>query len=357
MNRILLPCLLLLCILTTTCRKKKNEIPMLEPGSLTALPLDEVDFHVLTPLGNINPPGHVFPSDHGGFYVKHFGTPSNVKSPGKLRIFEISRDRHGVGLPTQTQDFSIVFGHPDRYRLWLGHVSNITSKLMQAANNFSDAQCNQYIAGGVTHEQCRKSVELDVEAGEIIGTAGTQPGQYGVDFGLFINGKFECVLGYFAPAQRAILEARMGSYDPIWNITVLRTKPPLCGELYQNINGTLHGEWLKTGSPRYPEDPHIGFFKDMVDPDIPRISVGSGLGNFAGGYLTFTPQASGFINRKFSEVTPGNTYCYKPTGYNASLLVRMNDNSSLQVEYRPSCDCSCNTSYSFGANMKTFRRE
>lgn len=343
--------------LLMNCKKKSEAPPPLNPGDLTVLPLDEADFHVMVPLGNINPPAHTFPSDHGGFYVKNFGTPSNVKSPGKLRIYSISRDRHGVGLPSETQDYSIYFGYSNGYRLWLGHMATISPQLLAAANNFAGASCNQYIAG-VLQEQCRASVSVDVEPGQILGTAGTVPGQYGLDFGYFNDGKYECVLPFFTEPLRNILRARTGSYDPVTSAVVLRTKEPYCGEVYQDIAGTLQGIWLRQGQPKYPEDPHIGFLKDMVDPDKPIISIGNSLGSSSGGRWTFTPIASGSVSRKFSEVTPdGNTYCYNTNFATASIIVKMNDSKNIQVEYRPSCNCSCQTSYAFSSAVKGFSRE
>jgi hypothetical protein len=345
-------------ILTAACKKSKNNnIPPLEPGSLTALPIDEADFHVLVPLGSVGPPFQTFPKDHGGFYLKHLGTPANVKSPGKLRITQISRDRHDIGTPNESQDFSVYFGDNKQYSMYLGHLATISSKLLQAANNFAGANCSQYTAGTSSlQEKCQVNTAVEVEAGEILGTGGTIPGQNGVDFGLSVNGKIACLLDYFAAAPKAILSSKMGVHDPSSGITVLRTKPPLCGEVYQDVAGTLHGNWLKPGAPALPYDPHIAFVKDIIDPDKPLISIGTTLYGTPG-LWTFTPLNTGFINRKFTDVTPGATYCYNNAANNASIIVKLTSATTISAEYRPGCNCSCATSYDFGLNVKTFQRQ
>jgi hypothetical protein len=342
------------------CKKNSGNDPAynIATGSLTVSPLDTIAISGFVPLGNLNPPGHTFPTDHMYMYYKNFPTLYNIKSPGNLRIFRLSRDRHGVGLPTETQDFSISFG-TSTTELYLAHVQSISQKITDAVNNFNGADCQTYTAGGIQHQQCRLNVAIDVSAGEIIGTGGTAAGQYGLDIGMRVNGTPACPLDYFSNAAKAMLNPKLSNY----NGTIKRVDLPLCGEWNLDLAGTAQGNWLRQGTPKYPEDNHIALVKDNIRPTIPCFSVGSAVPGLAAGVYSFNPANSGVIDRQFKDVSANGTiYCYNLRALSGALLapaksiiLRMENSTTLLLEQK-NCDCSC-TPYTFTAGKVTYVRE
>jgi hypothetical protein len=138
---------------------------------------------------------------------------------------------------------------------------------------------------------------------------------------------------------------------------------PLCGEVNQNLPGTAQGNWLKNGSPQFPEDPHIALVKDEIDPSVPIFSIGNGLPGQASGTYTFAKLGFGFINRPFNEVKADDkVYCYnikKVNGGmlipNASIILKMENESLLSVERR-NCDCAVQP-YVFTGNKVGFTKD
>ncbi len=146
-----------------------------------------------------------------------------------------------------------------------------------------------------------------------------------------------CPLDYFDVASRARLESKLGNY----NGAVKRTTPPTCGEINQDIAGSLQGIWLKQGFPKYPEDNHIAFVKDNVVPIKPALSVGSAVPGLPSGVYTFLLRPSGLIDRPFADVVnDGQIYCYTPKYFsgtdlaNLSIIVKLENQSTLSFEKR-----------------------
>src|SRR5712672_3030835 len=52
---------------------------------LTVTPMDLSDIREIAPLGNLNPPGHTFPTDHIYFYAAA-GPSVPIVAPGAIRI-------------------------------------------------------------------------------------------------------------------------------------------------------------------------------------------------------------------------------------------------------------------------------
>lgn len=350
--------LIIFAITTATGCKKQETVSLIEKGSLTISPVDFNEFVGLVPLGAMNPPSHTFPTDHMYFYYKDIGISHNIKAPGDMRIFSISRNRHNVDKPGETLDFIIRFGTRGKTELYFYHVSSLSQKLLNAANNFSNAKCKSYEVNGSIEEHCDKEVSLNVTAGEIIGTGNTVEGQLALDMGMIVNSIPVCPLDYFEPTIKKALEQRISNYNGLKK----RVMAPLCGEVNQNIPGTAQGSWIKKGLPTYPEDPHIALVKDEIDPTIPIFSTGKGITGQTPGTYTFTKLGFGYINRLFKDVkADGKVYCYnlKQTNGilipNASIILKLENDTELSIEKR-NCDCSCQP-YTFTNNKASYTKK
>lgn len=334
-----------------SCKKKKNAEYTIPPASLSVLPVDTSLIAGLVPLGNINPPGHTFPTNHMYIYFKNPGVAVQMYSPGNLHIHEIARFRSNWGTATAKEEYAVYFGSFSGTLLYFAHLSSLSPSLASAVNGFNGATCDNYSTGGSNNEQCRKQVSIDLNAGDIIGTSNQLPGQFAIDMGMRVNNKPVCPLDYFNAAARAKLEPKLGNGTG----TIKRTVSPLCGETDLNVAGTLQGNWYKQGAPRTPEDNHIAFVKDNVEPGKLYISVGTAVPGLESRAYTFIQASSGVINRPFTSViSNGQVYCYNPLFFigapvpNTSIIVKLEDNGSLSFEKR-NCDCSCNTPYAFTA--------
>ncbi|MGB4845986.1 MAG: hypothetical protein WBP16_16080 [Ferruginibacter sp.] len=343
----------------TACNKS-DDAPsyQISTGSLSISLVDTSVIAGLVPLGNLNPPGHTFPTDHMYIYFKTPGAAVPVKAPGNLHIFQISRFRNNPGTVGETSDYRIDMGDPAGTVLYFSHLSSLSPLLETAAAGFSGASCEIYSTGGTNIEYCRKAVSLDVSAGNVIGAGNETISQFAIDMGFTVNNIAVCPLDYFNATAKALLELKLGNTTG----TIRRTTTPLCGEINHDVAGTLQGNWYKQGAPRSPEDAHIAFVKDNVEPAKLRISIGSGVSGLASDVYNFLPVTTGVVDRPFTSVTNnGQVFCYNPLYYygapvpNTSIIIKLEDNGNLSFEKR-NCDCSCNQPYTFTAAKITYTK-
>jgi hypothetical protein len=331
-------------------------------GSLTVPPFDTSDVTGLVPLGNLNPPGHTFPTDHMYFYCFTTKASLDIKSPGNIHIVRIGRTHYNAGGYNDHYDYNIAMGSDNSFMYW-GHVSSLSARLQTAVNNFTGVKCEgTYSTGGSTYEQCYLTVSLNATPGEVLGIANTNNGLAGMDLGVTVHNLGADPLEYFDVKAKAMMEPKLGRFDG----KTKRTALPLSGEFLLDIAGTAQGNWIKQGGSKNPEDNNIALVKDNVTPTQPAFSVGSALPGLNSGVYFFDIQNSGLINRKFTDVTAdGSVYCYA-IGYpnfplagntpitNTSIIIKMETATALSVEKR-NCDCSC-VPYLFTANKVSYSR-
>ncbi len=361
--------IVVLGIILLSCKKNGdngdvNTAPItdLTRGGFTALPIDTADITALVPLGNLNPPAHTFPTDH--MYLYCF-TPKpflSIHAPGNVSIIRIGRTHYNAGQVNDHYDYNLALGAGGSYLVW-GHISKLSQKILDAVNNFSNAKCEPpYTTGGGTFEQCYETTTIPVTTGEIIGTATAVNGLAGMDFGAIVNGSAVNPLEYFNTGTKTMLEAKLGRFDGM----VKRTIAPICGEIDQEIPGTVQGNWIKKGFPKTPEDNNMALVKDNIDPSKQAISIGNSLPGLPSNVYYFAPQKSGFVNRNFSEVkADGNIYCYtlglpnfpfpgNSTIVNTSVILQLQGGTTLIAEKR-NCDCTCGP-YQFSASQVTYTK-
>jgi len=356
-NVIVKAILLVWCWPASSCCKSNNEKQAdIVLGSLATVPFVIDDISGIVPMGNLNPPGHTFPTKHTYSYFKSPGSPKSLFAPGLLTVYQISRFRTTIS-GIAKDDYKIELGNPKGRNLFFAHVSSLSSKLQTATGNFSDAVCENYTTGGSNINYCRKPVNVDVQDNEIIGTGGDSPTSYNIDMGAFDNGTAICPLDLFTPGAKALMLPLFGNTDG----TIRRTVNPICGEWNLDMAGTAQGNWYRTGEPRNPEDKHIALVKDNVQTQLPRISIGSNFFDLPSGLYFFDTQNTGLINRAFEQVTnDGNAYCYDlkyiygASVPNTSIILKLENNNKLSIEKR-NCNCSC-MPYNFTAAKLSFEK-
>ncbi len=327
-------------------------------------PVELSDFMGLVPLGNFAPSGHVFPTDHIYFHINRIdrsqwelGTVEvPVVSPGDVWVTDI----RSTGTENRT-DYSIRFSPCEELYAFFIHVASLSEKLEQSFSPPYD-ECSEYSTGGDNYQNCSKTVNVKLAAGEAIGTAGGDQFQNALDLGIYDlrtdplpyanpdrwgeqSLHIACPVDYFTADVRAALQAKLGSHDG----TTSRAGPSACGEVEQDEPGTAQGVWFVTGTTySFPEDPHLTLAHDNVDPSIGVFSVGVSMGGsgLSSGLYLFDPASSAVVNRDFKDVTAdGVVYCYETRDRFGSeplpfiILVQLTSPTTLRSERQDAASC------------------
>lgn len=249
-----------------------NQLP---PGpkctSLTPLSVFPIDSKVtkFQPLGNINPPGHITPSTHGGVQVPTTpgqGTKNNAingQIPVSLDVRLPVAINHALNVQvtkvvfsdgTTLDDYALSYNVCAKIYISLGHITNPPSKLIAAmksqvpnpvCQNSSNVDARAKISSKIT--LCfYPNISFTAVAGSIIGKSGPA---IGVDFGAWDltkplklasfgiypnNGESTyaiCALDLYPAALRSTINAPMG-----------------CGSAALDKTGTAAGSWFEPGN-------------------------------------------------------------------------------------------------------------
>lgn len=121
---------------------------------------------------------------------------------------------------------------------------------------------------------------------------------------------------------------------------VARNGAPLCGQVDQDIVGTIQGMWFSKPTPKDDDNVKfnggLAFIHNNIDVNQGEISIGGDLSAGRPAVILFKPQHDGTIDREPSEVqADGKIYCYNTNkqwlGEN-KILVRLVDSHHLKAE-------------------------
>lgn len=335
----------------------------------TTSPLNESDFKGLTPLGNLNPSSHVFPTDHIYFYLTNSLARYNLYAPGDATITQINASEH---VEDGFTDYSFTFQPCNEFKAQFGHVSALASKLSQALTAPYSWE-STYSTGGKTYHMYGKMVDITISAGEQIGTVGGNSGQYALDMNAYdtrVTLSFAnparwtqrsdtthtvCPVNYYSGDLKNTLINRFGDYDG----DPKRTTAPICGTIEQDIAETAQGVWFLSGTSNSwsGEDAHLALAHDNVDPTKAVFSVGTSMSasGLSSSTYQFSPQGSGLVNRDFDDITSdGNIYCSEPNYLTGKIILQLTNSTTLKIERQ---DNSCGSGpWSFTSNAATFER-
>ncbi len=215
-----------------------------------------------------------------------------------------------------TGDHGITFALCEDVFGYFLHVNTLVPEL---AEIFTKVDCPDPETPGYQH--CSLDTNYEVKAGALLGQVGVEnPSNF--DFGAY---DFRTRLDYANPSRYGhpnfLAIGRVKSWSVICPLDLFdeppkeilydkleRTGEPRCGEVMQDVAGTLQGNWYNDDTS--DSDNTISFVFDNIDSTNPVISVAGIL--TSPGYWKFTPTDSGLVNRHFSEITAdGNIYCYQ----------------------------------------------
>jgi len=307
----------------------------------------------LDPLGNLNPPGHTFPSDHMGIYLKRdqFDHPYavNVYCPGDLKLARARAVEHVIEGIT---DFAFDLEACDEMVLIIGHVGELDPQLFAGYTDLDSWNFEEeYSTGGETYRVSSIRPYWDVPAGTRMGRAGVHQYQGGLDYGFYDRTR---------PRATAANPSRWGEYgylhafSPIEYYPEGELKETLAslvarehqdgdehpyGRVMQDVPGSAHGCWFLPGAPFPPEDAHLALVQWNLFPSREAFSIGNSVASLNPGLYYFYPENEGRLHRHFADVTSdGLIYGYTvgpdhtPGGWTGTILIQMPDEETVWIE-------------------------
>lgn len=308
---------------SVSCEGKQFTVPMVD--------LDEI--REITPLGNLNPPEHTLPTEHTYVHLKSTGV--ELRAPADIRITSISYTGY-TQIERGDRDYSIYYELCDDIEGYFLHIKTIDPELEAL---LEDCESHTYADG--KYENCWAQADFNMNAGDVIGTvANDNQGNFDVgavdhriklDYAnpsrySFRSPSIVCAYDYYDDENKEAFYSKLS-----------REVEPLCGEVNQDIAGTLQGNWYFGEGKEWNE--HLVFGHNVHDPSISEISVGGVF--MEASKWEFTAKDSGNINREFSKVTDGDIICYEAK--NRGKVVVQLDGTDIQIEHQ---DGSCTDSES-----------
>jgi len=331
--------------------QEKEQLPDCENKFFSTYPVDMSQVQGITPLGNLGPPGHTFPTDHTYLGVGEYGSGKafDLFAPADVYITSVSWVK---GITDDPIDYTIYFALCKDIIGYYNHVKTTSAELNKLTD---EVECEVYT--NQHDDSCTKILLEKVEEGTLLGEVGLKQGNF--DYGLidlrkelnFVNPArhptrtrfINCVYDYYKEGMQSTF------FD-----LIKRNDENQCGTTMQDVPGTLKGTWFHETSPKeyvVDWDVFLAFVNDNEFPDIQVVSIA--------GFVTdpskfkFEPKTSGFVDREFSQVkADGNIYCYQaadigkvnepiPSG---KIIVQLTSNTQLKIEHKSG---SCGRSESF----------
>jgi hypothetical protein len=328
---------------------------------LTAAPVAEGGYDSIIPLGNFNPPDHTIPTDHMYYVFKRVNDSdpqsrfleADVFSPGEVHVLSVNKVTTIISGEIFSDDYQVDFYPCADLELRYDHLTALSDKLIAAISSQSGDCQESHPRPADTYRYCRYSVDVAFSPGEKMG-AGGGGSAAGIDLGAYDSRKaygtfanpsryreqqfhVACPLDFFSEEIKDLLYERVGGS------TLRRTIEPRCGTIYQDISGSLQGNWFYgdvTADSPETWSKSLSLAHDNIDPQLGVIVIG---GTFTDpGKNYFTPTHAGPINREFSEVRSSGIYCYSgnanPPGFGAPapssyrILIELTSPMTLKIE-------------------------
>jgi len=290
-------------------------------------PIAESAIEFITPLGNLNPPGHTLPTDHIYFYH---------------HLFHQSAPPFEVVAPAAGTAESVVQHNADQ-KLYIRVTSSMSYYIDHVV-----------LENGV-------GINSKITAGQHLGVTST--GAFGIDLGVVNTALTQ---GFINPARYSSdsihADAPLKYFsDPLKTTLyglVQRSGSDKDGQLCFDQSGTLAGNWFLDSlpvaqSPNVASGPmQLAFVRDVNDPTVVRISIGGtlaitgmlGVGASDPDPASVTP-ASGVVSYQVTS----SSFGFVP----GVLLVQMTAPDTIRVEAFPGASPG---SVSFTANAQTYVR-
>jgi hypothetical protein len=268
----------------------------------------------LTALGNLNPPGHVLPTDHVYFYAwdlasGHAGDASGTRAvyaPATASLFLIVQ---------QGPDYKLMFRATENFYYYLGHV--VPTVPLAIGQVFqAGAQIGVTDPGGT----------LDLGAFDMTATHDgfVSMSRYPTETQYYVS-----PWTYFTPALQAQV------YPHVYRAPAAADKD---GKIDFGVGGTLAGDWFIQGMPAdssyapYGWTRTISFAYDYYDPSQRRISIGGTIGPAGVWGIDASAPAPESVTAASGVVSYSLYFTHDAQPRYGTLLVQMLDAATIKVE-------------------------
>jgi len=325
-------------------------------------PIAEDSYTNIMPLGHLNPPSHTIPTDHIYLVLNRDGSKSavtDVFSPGEITIYEIKKaqffDNNGN---VMDEDYGVYFSPCKQIRAWYGHII-ISDAIKTELDKY---ECMEMGSPPGT-KQCNYIINYKVKVGEYMGITGGGNSAC-LDLGVYdsrsnLNGfanrdrysneylQTKCPIDYFTDELKTKMAERFG-----WE-NERRTVEPICGNLMQDVPGTIQGVWFDgpiSNLNLENEGKVISVVHDNMLGIKGKLVIGGQISE--PGVIEFNPTHSGTKNREPNEVkSDEKIYCYQNDNLEnkympllGKVILQLVDVNTLKIEYQ---DGNCNDNENF----------
>lgn len=301
--------------------------------------MDLGDFAYIQPLGNLNPPGHTFPTDHVGFYFTNPQQTYPVYAPAAGTIVGIlNRSQAG---PPVIYDHKLEISHGGTVRSYVDHVGQLDPALTARLGNLP---------------QGYSFVSIPVAAGQRIGSAGGRADTLAMDLGTYDTAL--TLEGFIHPdrypTQTAHCTAPLSYYRDDLRAAlysyVRRTGADKDGKIDFDVPGKLVGNWFAEGATHTDWTRHLSFVYDPNEPTEVRIALGGELGITGAYQIPPTAPRPETVGQPSGKVT----YPLWLNGWQMGLLiVQVTGPEEIRVQAFPG---STATEANFTAEARTYTR-
>jgi len=339
----------------------------------------------MTPLGNLNPPGHTSPVDHI-YFSTNFDAKIAVYAPADAWVTNIISVAMDAGQGFEPYGYVIQLTICDGLILDFANNTDISQTLKdEISNQKGDCKDSPKKDGHVGPErQCSYSLNYKVSSGEQIGyTQPTvmsgggldlqfeiwaanynKPAPSNIDWSYYDDNRYAhimCPFDLYTGSLKQQFYAKLGSIDrkvikdektgkriETSSSFKPRTIEPICGTVNQNIVGTIQGMWFGEGwknrkDKNIPDNiKQFSFLHWNLDPTYAEIGNAGEITGGQSGQFQFIANHTGTIDREPSEVrADGKVYCYNygvtKDGQQLSggkILTELVDDRHLKLEYQ-----------------------
>ncbi|MFA6981483.1 MAG: hypothetical protein WC243_00440 [Patescibacteria group bacterium] len=337
-------------------------------GILTSPLIDLTSITSITPLGNLNPPGHTSPVDHN-YFSSDSDEPVPVYAPADGWVTDVvtilaKDEKTGKYVDRWiTIDIEICQGLKLTFAN-LTEASDILKDNWPKNNNGCKYDIKKE-GHDFTEGQCYFHTNIKVKAGDLLGYTQNEINKDGtkafpfeiwaanynqsspsnIDWSFYDDARYAhimCTFDLYAGTLKQQFYAKLGGIDLKSNSKstfIPRTSEPICGTVNQNIVGTIQGMWFGQGwknreDKTMPDDSRqFSFLHWNVDPAYAEIGNAGEITGGRADQVQFIPNHTGTIDREPSEVTAdGKVYCYNFR--NGKILTELVDDRHLKLEYQ-----------------------
>ncbi|MFW9923574.1 MAG: hypothetical protein ACFFDW_09855 [Candidatus Thorarchaeota archaeon] len=329
----------------------QNNNPCVEQP-FTYYPVEMSRLNNIVPLGNLNPPGHTYPTDHIYFFTDTITYPDGfeIYSPGNITITKVSKVNYNPPQGIISEDYTIEFDVCRYVSGKFGHINNLSTYLLGVLGGFGEEfgdKVEQYEIDGRIYTNYKKNTNLNIEAGQLLGRAGMGGGY---DFWLkdtrvnlnWVNNQISrqyqntvCPLDYFIDDLKTVLHGKLGGWGSI-------DPPGYCGKIDFDVPDTAQGLWHREGwSNNEAEEYGLALVYNNINSSEGAISIGNaGEFDWDKNVYYFNPLELGSLNQRFDQVTnDGNIYYYFCFGFEFGsffskvILIKLIANDQLYLQF------------------------